>query len=348
MRIILHIGTHKTGTTAIQKFCAVHRTRLREAGLWYPDYDLIGAEGHYAHHHLAHAIAGLATSRGGATDAKRYFTGLRRQAGADETVLISAEPFCRHVYPPVELSENEYPPGLRNETFQARRRAYIARVREAVGGDDCEVVVVLRRQDRCAESMFKERIKGTGYAGTFNAFREAFSHRFRYFDQVSAWAAFFSKLHVLVYEDLAAQGDLVAGFFGALGVRVPADLAPALQTNISLNNDLIEYKRRLNGSGLDADRHYAVAEAMGADEFNNDLVLDQGSTFWETAEQQAAFLAGFEDQNAHVLERFTELKRNNLFPTMEIEPARPYAGLSLETSREIAARLAALINGTRA
>ena len=198
------------------------------------------------------------------------FAGLRRQAGADETVLISAEPFCRHVYPPVELSENEYPPGLRDETFQERRRAYIARVREAVGSDDCEVVVVLRRQDRCAESMFKERIKGTGYSGTFNAFREAFSHRFRYFDQVSAWAAFFSKLHVLVYEDLAAQGDLVAGFFGALGVTVPADLAPALQTNISLNNDLIEYKRRLNGSGLDADRHYAVAEAMGADEFNND------------------------------------------------------------------------------
>ena len=104
MRLLLHIGTHKTGTTSIQKFCAGNRARLRGQGLWYPDYDLIGKEGHYAHHHLAHALAGLPTSRGNREEAEGFFAAIRSSLRNDETVLISAEPFWRHVCPPVELS----------------------------------------------------------------------------------------------------------------------------------------------------------------------------------------------------------------------------------------------------
>ena len=37
MRLILHAGTHKTGTTSIQKVLADNRDWLRERGLIYPD-----------------------------------------------------------------------------------------------------------------------------------------------------------------------------------------------------------------------------------------------------------------------------------------------------------------------
>jgi hypothetical protein len=34
--LVLHIGPHKTGSTAIQEFCNTHRGDLAEAGYWYP------------------------------------------------------------------------------------------------------------------------------------------------------------------------------------------------------------------------------------------------------------------------------------------------------------------------
>jgi hypothetical protein len=34
--LVLHIGPHKTGSTAIQEFCSTHRGDLAEAGYWYP------------------------------------------------------------------------------------------------------------------------------------------------------------------------------------------------------------------------------------------------------------------------------------------------------------------------
>jgi len=46
MTLIVHIGSHKTGTTAIQRFAASHRATLRERGLWYPSYEEIGRPEH--------------------------------------------------------------------------------------------------------------------------------------------------------------------------------------------------------------------------------------------------------------------------------------------------------------
>jgi hypothetical protein len=34
--LVLHVGPHKTGSTAIQEFCSTHRGDLAEAGYWYP------------------------------------------------------------------------------------------------------------------------------------------------------------------------------------------------------------------------------------------------------------------------------------------------------------------------
>ena len=36
MRLILHIGTHKTGTSSLQLFCRNNRKALLEHGIFYP------------------------------------------------------------------------------------------------------------------------------------------------------------------------------------------------------------------------------------------------------------------------------------------------------------------------
>ena len=342
MRLILHIGTHKTGTTSIQKYCAGNRAALRAQGLWYPDYDLIGMEGHYAHHHLVNALAGLPTSRGLSDDAFAFFARLRARAQKDETVLISAEPFWRHVAPPVALLENEYDADGGADTYWSRRHAFVERVREAAG--DAEIVVVLRRQDDCAVSMFKERVKGTSYCDPFESFVTAFAHRFAYFDQVAVWKAFFDRVRVLVYDDLMAGNDLVSEFFQALEIPIQV-VGAAGRRNPALGNDLIEFKRRLNATGLGEDALYEIAETLQRADFAQGLDLDHGSSLWRDAGARSEFMALFEDQNARLLETSFPAGRVRLFPEPAVElPA--YGGLTAERAEAIAARLERLRSGT--
>ena len=54
--LLLHIGPHKTGTTAIQLFCERNRTNLAKAGFWYPKVGVVSGQhmilpGCYLSHH---------------------------------------------------------------------------------------------------------------------------------------------------------------------------------------------------------------------------------------------------------------------------------------------------------
>ena len=57
MKFILHVGTHKTGTTSIQKYCRKNEDVLKEESILYPNFDVIGKPKRYAHHEVAHALA---------------------------------------------------------------------------------------------------------------------------------------------------------------------------------------------------------------------------------------------------------------------------------------------------
>ncbi len=36
MRFVIHIGTHKTGTSSLQTFCVANRRTLLDQGIYYP------------------------------------------------------------------------------------------------------------------------------------------------------------------------------------------------------------------------------------------------------------------------------------------------------------------------
>jgi hypothetical protein len=60
MKVFLHIGSHKTGTTAIQDYATVHSDWLLEHKLFYPSFELIG--GKIAQSHLG-LIGSLVTAK---------------------------------------------------------------------------------------------------------------------------------------------------------------------------------------------------------------------------------------------------------------------------------------------
>jgi len=57
-RLIVHIGTHKTATTSLQRHLARNLEALAARDIWYPDYGLIGRGSHYAPLGIVNALAG--------------------------------------------------------------------------------------------------------------------------------------------------------------------------------------------------------------------------------------------------------------------------------------------------
>ena len=183
MTVIVHIGSHKTGTTTIQRFAASHRAALRERGLWYPSYEEIGLSGHYGHHDFAHAIAGI-EDRLSARDAERFADLIRKGIRPGETALISAEPIYRHLLP----QDAEYWPG---------RRGYAERLKEVIGVEDATILCVFRRQDSFARSLYQEKIKSRKYVESFRQFLVNQRYEFEYHRQLTLFREVFGKVRGL-------------------------------------------------------------------------------------------------------------------------------------------------------
>ena len=131
--VLLHIGVHKTGTTAIQASLADAREDLAAHGIRYPGKL-------QAQHRAALALLGRPwgwNSRGGAVMDRRHFdTLVRRTANHDDRVVISSEFFC------------EAPQDKAIETV------------EALGGPDkVTVVVTLRNLGALLPSSWQQYLK---------------------------------------------------------------------------------------------------------------------------------------------------------------------------------------------
>lgn len=98
MTIYLHIGSHKTGTTSIQKLLSRHRDTLAAQGIWYPrDSELLdGAHDSGAHLNIARSLDNNHRRKFySASDLAKIFEALTSKSRSFHTTIISAEAFWR-------------------------------------------------------------------------------------------------------------------------------------------------------------------------------------------------------------------------------------------------------------
>jgi hypothetical protein len=130
--VLLHVGVHKTGTTAIQAALADARPQLKAAGVSYPGKL-------QAHHRAALAVLGRPwgwNTRGGAVMDRSHFDRLARRVGRTPgRVVISSEFFCEA---PGDVA---------------------AGVVRDLGGDRVHVVVTLRNLGRLLPSSWQQYLK---------------------------------------------------------------------------------------------------------------------------------------------------------------------------------------------
>ncbi|WP_155326413.1 hypothetical protein [Alkalilacustris brevis] len=211
-RLILHIGTHKTATTAIQNALAQNRAVLERHGVIYPR---IGQEA--GHHGLVEDWVALPLAYrvpGGTDQVWRWLD--EAHAKSDRTVILSSEKFC--------CGRSGSRIGM------AELRARAARF------DRVEVVCALRDQASLVQSFYMEtarhRAPGPFRAFVQTALRDGFAGNLwldynRLYDHLlTGFAA--DEIRFVPFDAMRAHaGGPIAHFFDVLAVGVaPRMLAP--------------------------------------------------------------------------------------------------------------------------
>ena len=141
-RLIIHIGLHKTGSTAIQNVLGRARNELLQEGIIYPSF-----EREFYHHGLVNPWITLPKVYSFSDPAKAWKE-LAELAKSDQTVIVSSEEFSR----------------LRESAVNYQE------VRELTQAfDDVTIVLVLRHQLQYIQSIYLEVSKNAN-VGAFSPF----------------------------------------------------------------------------------------------------------------------------------------------------------------------------------
>ena len=226
--IFLHIGRHKTGTTALQNLFYYNREKLwSDLGIYYPKAGL----NRVAHH-----------------DIGQLFAAPRIETDADLDNAISQDVVQRllaEIYscgaPQVLLS---------SESFQ---NANPEHVRALFKGLDVTVIVYLRNQADYLASAYAQQIHGTTLTTPFNRYCLGFLRAARFAHLIRRWStAFAGNLSVGLYRtSVTSQNGLLLDFLQRHLGLCKLESLDAFDTtsgnrNVSLSAAMTIYKWRLN------------------------------------------------------------------------------------------------------
>lgn len=210
MKLLLHPGIHKTGTTSIQRVLFDNRRWLSEHELFYPvARPFLGPR---SHHNFAHSIA--CGGANGKKAARRFLETAADRARPSGTVIISSEPIYRHY-----LGSDDWS-GLVAADYLANRRAYLAALAEILEGFDVEVILYLRDYGYWLAWLHRVMKREKAWAGGPSRFKKEFGQRFAYEQQIGIFADYFPRVRTFRYEEAKEQG-LVTHFFEKIGFPVP-------------------------------------------------------------------------------------------------------------------------------
>lgn len=309
-RLVLHIGTPKTGSTAIQRYARARQPYLASRGI---DFLVRGRMGSY--NDLAVHLRGGQRDAAGviATDIRRCMA----ESGA-QTLVLSSEMFTG--VNPALLREALAPEGF----------------------SETRIIGYFRRQDRYLESAWKQKMK-TGKVGpVFSDYLEKYgAGAGDYRRLVEAWQAAWPEATFVFRrfqpQDLA-RGDVVHDFTALLGLDIDADDQPPADeiANPTPSIDLLELMQIIARiPGLDARKIFRALPVA-------DLPRFQGRAMGNAAAR--ALLARFAADNEVLRQHFFP-GEPALFATDDLngpDPDIAAPGLTPDQRRIVAALLRAV------
>ena len=291
VRIFLHIGQMKTGTTALQEALNRHRADLLEQGILYPQTGALPRHSDLAWSYWPPAqITGWVKSKYNARSPEANIDTIESEivASGAKSVIISAEEFS-----------------LRPARLYA---SLLERWR-----NNLHVIVYLRRQDEMIESMYKQNVLNQGITTPFDGYVRGaldsatkLGKRLNYNDFLVEWETIAGRkgIHVALYEG-ESRNDLWRNFLHTADVSCEFDIQ-LKRSNISLPPEFIEFVRRTNAYIPKPHRHKFITDTL----WLNQLSTVEGRPLCSD-DLRRKILAHFRDQNRAVAQRYFD--RTELF-----------------------------------
>ena len=318
-KLMFHIGSHKTGTTAIQSVLDKDRDRLASLGIHYPTIPRSFSVNSTAHHGIAHRTADF--ERLFRLRLSLYFRRLATQAKTYDLTLLSSEAVYRHV-------ATKPKPRSADEWF-ASHEAYLVRLASYLRKFEVEIVLYLRNPHDFAVSLFKEDATKARInpIPPFVKVNELRSTHFDYARRIAVIEKVFGSVDVRHYEAEARLG-LVPEFYRRLGVDVPK--ASDKPVRVSISNLGVLWLCARTGEGNRREHrhrvHYAASDPDGL------FVEETPTTLWPSAEDLMAFVERHDA--AYSMGPFDRPKGLDRKPTVWTDDAQRQADVHYQVWRD--------------
>jgi len=203
-QITLHLGSHKTGTTSIQRALFLSKPLLKSQNISLFNFELDGTE-----RENGNALPWVNFERDGRIEGSIHPELASELGKMPGHVIISAEHFS-WIFDPQII-----------QSFYDQLKENFDRIR---------LIVYLRRQDRQAISHYQQGSKKGGrpaftyYEGSARAlpeYKQHFQHYLNYHQKIGRWADVFGdeNISIRVFEkEQLVEGDAVRDFFRAAGI----------------------------------------------------------------------------------------------------------------------------------
>lgn len=277
-RLFLHIGSHKTGTTALQQGLHHNRILLKACGASY-----VGAPtAAHLHQYLGNLSPGSFLP-GGFMVLDPDALLARLDTADNDTVIASSENFSFF-----------FEPAAIKTLAQALKSRF----------DEVRIVCYLRRQDRHAVSHHQEgakphrQVEGALWGHAPTALPAPSSNHDLYLDydhRLGLWADAFGDANMIIrtYDrKLLKDGDIFADFLAAIGLDV-SGLVPVGDRNVSLGATQTKVGHLMNLTGTKA----KVADAVLAR-------IERGGQLLPARSEAVAFLDRYLASNRRLNARF--------------------------------------------
>lgn len=288
--VILHVGAHKTGTTALQSTFLQNRDTLARSGVIYPDTNWY----RYAHHRLAFALLGrLDQDKGDASVLSYELDELNAViAGADKQARIFVS----------------------SEELLALPPDAVQRLKDGIECDDIRILAVVRRPDELLLSIYNQKMKSpmNKFEEPLHGFVDAPDQLHRDMDQpgcVTTWIDAFGQDRLILWSYEAA--NVIPDCLRLLGLSENA-ITPGPRINSSVSSAVLEVMRIAKTTGISPERRKILFQHA------QKLFADYPLKALSGADRRRV-LARYESEFDAL---FAEFDQSNPYRTNSVDPAQ--------------------------
>lgn len=308
--LYLHIGTMKTGTSAIQRFCANNTEVLAQKGYCYPllPYRYPNA----SHARNARFLIGKLYDENGEVDKEQM-----AERMAEGTQKIKD---CFETYDNVIISDEGIWHGGARKKKQGPVLDFVREMQNS--GIQVKIIAYLRCQEDYLESWWRQHVKKGYKCKQWDESIQALPKYFAadYEKQLAKFEYMVGQENMIVrrYEKgrfLGNEGTIFSDFLDAVGIEFTDEFELPLSTvNPSWTNNYVEIKRILNQ--MICEEGADKTEMTFFEEVGNHCCefypQNEKSDFF-SPEERRAYAESFKESNRHVAERYLGEQDTDLF-----------------------------------